>query len=188
MQTHQISAFNSASFRHFFLNQKTRISCPPLQSFQLAKGVVYRIVLPVMTSMTLRSLFPNSVLARFLRYFCAFEALFHCKNSIKFLKHRNKQCQRHAVLCKTAIISPGLGFQLIKALQIEKKRIKWVNFVRHHRANFFIGPEQRFAVCSEHFALDCFHQALAFLGSQRRLKAGPQGQHVACDSDFGACN
>ena len=52
MQTHQISAFNYASFRHSF---------KPLQSLQLAKGVVYRIVLPVMTSMTLRSLFPNSV-------------------------------------------------------------------------------------------------------------------------------
>ena len=64
LQTHQISAFISASFRHF-LNQKTRISCPPLQSLQLAKGVVYRIVLPVMTSMTLRSLLRNSVLARF---------------------------------------------------------------------------------------------------------------------------
>ena len=38
MQTHEISAFNSASFRHF-LNQKTRISRPLLQSLQLASTV-----------------------------------------------------------------------------------------------------------------------------------------------------
>ena len=66
----------------------------------------------------------------------------------------------------------GPGISIHKSPTDRKNRIKWVNFVRHHRANFFIGPEQRFAVCSQHFAPDCFHQALAVLGSQRRLKTG----------------
>ena len=79
IQTHQISAFNSSSYRHF-LNQKTQILCTPLLSLQLAKGVAYRIVMSVMTSMTLRSLFLNSVFARFLRHFRLFEIL-HCINS-----------------------------------------------------------------------------------------------------------
>ena len=40
----------------------------------------------------------------------------------------------------------GPGILIHKSSTDRKNRIKWVNFVRHHRANFFIGPEQRFAV------------------------------------------
>ena len=89
MQTHQISAFNSASFRHFFKPKDTNFMSAITESSISERGRLPYCI-PVMTSMTLRSLFPNSVLARFLRYFCAFEVLFHCKSSIKFLKHRNK--------------------------------------------------------------------------------------------------
>ena len=68
------------------------------------------------------------------------------------------------------IARPGISIH--KRPADRKKRIKWVNFVRLHRANFFIEPERRFAVFSAHFTPDCFHRALAGLGSQRRLKAG----------------
>jgi hypothetical protein len=51
-----------------------------------------------------------------------------------------------------------------------KDRIKWVNFVRTHRANFL--PVKNFVVCSEHFAPESFHQLLPAFGSTRRLKKG----------------
>ena len=80
-QTHQISALNSVSFRDFFKDKHQ----PPLLSLQLAKGVVYRMALADMTSMTLRILFPHSGFARFLS---SFLYIFHCKNSVKLLKHK----------------------------------------------------------------------------------------------------
>lgn len=66
----------------------------------------------------------------------------------------------------------GPGISVHKSPADRKTRLKWVNFVRFHRANFFVGLEQKFAVCSEHFTPDSFHQALAILGSPRRLKNG----------------
>ena len=51
-----------------------------------------------------------------------------------------------------------------------KERLKWVNFVRLHRANFFQTGE--FSICSEHFLPECFHRAIPVPGTSRRLKKG----------------
>lgn len=43
---------------------------------------------------------------------------------------------------------------------IKSERDKWLRFVRTHRANF--NPSGKFAVCSVHFAEECFSRAVIF--------------------------
>ena len=63
---------------------------------------------------------------------------------------------------------PGIS---IHACPSNKKDImKWVNFVKMHRANF--APAKNFVICSEHFLPECFHQMVPVFGSTRRLKGG----------------
>ena len=64
----------------------------------------------------------------------------------------------------------GPGISIHTCPSNRKDRIKWVNFVRTHRANFV--PAKNFVVCSEHFGPESFHQFLPVFGSTRRLKKG----------------
>ena len=64
----------------------------------------------------------------------------------------------------------GPGMSIHACPSNRKDRIKWMNFVRMHRANF--APAKNFVVCSEHFTPESFYQLLPVFGSTRRLKKG----------------
>ena len=49
-------------------------------------------------------------------------------------------------------------------------RSKWKRFVSMHRKNF--NAVGKFAVCSEHFTVDCFTRAFPMKGIKRVLKPG----------------
>ncbi len=46
-------------------------------------------------------------------------------------------------------------------------RLKWIQFVRLHRANF--EPVGVFPVCSEHFTQDCFQRKIHIPGQIRQI-------------------
>ena len=64
----------------------------------------------------------------------------------------------------------GPGISIHTSPTDKKERLKWVNFVRLHRANFL--QTGQFSICSEHFSPECFHRAIPVPGTSRRLKKG----------------
>ena len=66
----------------------------------------------------------------------------------------------------------GNGISIHKSPSDRKEWLKWVNFVKINRANFF--PTGEFTICSEHFLPECFHRLVPVPGTSiaRRLKKG----------------
>ena len=69
----------------------------------------------------------------------------------------------------TANLKAGIS---IHACPVNNANIRkqWVRFVNTHRSNFI--PQDRFAICSEHFENKCFSRPVRVEGHSQRLLSG----------------